>query len=41
MSNILKPKNPIPNIIFTYNNMPLKKTCTNGLTRFMAPIAET
>ena len=25
MTNILKPKNPNPNIILTYNNMPLKK----------------
>ena len=25
MTNILKPKNSNPNIILTYNNMPLKK----------------
>ena len=25
MTNILKPKNPNPNIILTYNNMSLKK----------------
>ena len=24
MTNIVKPKNPNPNIILTYNNMPLK-----------------
>ena len=26
MTNILKPKNPNPNIILTYNYMPLKRT---------------
>ena len=26
MTNILKPKNPNPNIILIYNNMPLKRT---------------